>query len=104
MAKEGGVRWILEGDSNTGYFHSIANGRRKCRIEFLETEGGRITKQEDLVDHIYNFYKSLFGKERGRVRMAENMWQNKGRLSEEQRAELIKPFAMKEVETAMLEM
>jgi hypothetical protein len=39
----GGVRWLLEGDANTGYFHSIANGRRKCRIEFLETGYGRIS-------------------------------------------------------------
>jgi hypothetical protein len=39
-----GVKWILEGDSNTTYFHRLANGRRrKCMIEFLETEKGRIT-------------------------------------------------------------
>jgi hypothetical protein len=31
------------GDANTGYFHSIANGRRKCRIKFLETGYGRIS-------------------------------------------------------------
>jgi hypothetical protein len=58
-----GVKWILEGDSNTTYFHRLANGRRrKCMIEFLETEKGRITEQLDMVDHIYEFYKKLFGK------------------------------------------
>jgi hypothetical protein len=31
----GCAKWILEGDSNTSYFYSIANGRRKkCRIVF----------------------------------------------------------------------
>jgi hypothetical protein len=40
----GVVRWILEGDSNTRYFHCVANGRRrKCRIEFLDTKEGRIS-------------------------------------------------------------
>jgi hypothetical protein len=54
---EGGVKWILEGDANTGFFHSVANGRRrKCIIEFLDTESGRITEQGDLVAHIEAFF------------------------------------------------
>jgi hypothetical protein len=45
LAENGGVKWILEGDGNTDYFHSIANGRRrKCKIYFLEIEEGRVTE------------------------------------------------------------
>lgn len=46
-------QWLLKGDANTGYFHSIANGgKRKCRIEYLE-EGDRIiTEHKDLKKHI----------------------------------------------------
>jgi hypothetical protein len=37
--KRGGVNWILKGDSNNGYFHNIANGRKKkCTIFSLEHE------------------------------------------------------------------
>jgi hypothetical protein len=31
--RRGGVKWILKGDSNNGYFHGIANNRKKkCTI------------------------------------------------------------------------
>ena len=35
--KRGGRKWLFEGDANTGYFHGLANGRkRKCTIKTLE--------------------------------------------------------------------
>jgi hypothetical protein len=101
----GDVKWILEGDSNTTYFNSLANGRRKCRIDYLDTENGRITEQQALMDHIYEFYKKLFGEEeRGTVRLAVDMWQDKGRLSLVQQVDLIKPFSVGEVEQALKDM
>lgn len=101
--RRGGVKWILEGDANTGYFQSIANGRRrKCMIEVLETETGRITEQEELIKHIYTFYQDLFGsEERGRIRMADNVWREKGALSQDQRERIIRPFTIEEVEFAL---
>jgi hypothetical protein len=31
--RRGGVKWILNGDANNGYFHGIVNGRKKkCAI------------------------------------------------------------------------
>jgi protein subunit release factor B len=80
LAKEGGVNCILEGDANTDFFHSVANGRRrKCKIEFLDTRRGRITEQREPVAHIEGFYKSLFGREeRGTARLARSIWQDKG--------------------------
>jgi hypothetical protein len=54
----------------------VANGRRrKCIIEFLDTESGRITEQGDLVAHIEAFFfiKKLFGREdRGSVRLGNS--------------------------------
>jgi hypothetical protein len=60
----------------THVFHSIANGkRRKCQIEFLETEDGRITQQKDLAQHVEGFYKKLFGpKERCSIRLGDAVW------------------------------
>lgn len=106
MARRGGVKWILEGDANPGYFHSVANGRRrKCKIEMLETKKGRITEQGELMEHIYSFYKNLFGtEERGKARLTEGVWSNKGSLSDQQMEGLTTPFSIEEVEFALKDM
>jgi hypothetical protein len=90
--RRGGVKWILEGDANTGFFHSVANGRRrKCMIEFLDTER--------------DFYKTLFGREeRGSVRLGSSTWRDKGRLNSEQKENLIRTFSMEEAKRALKEM
>ncbi|XP_071681181.1 uncharacterized protein [Lolium perenne] len=52
------VRWTLEGDSCTKYFHAIANGRRrKCSIPRLITPQGEVDDQRDLMEHVYDFYR-----------------------------------------------
>lgn len=62
--KRGGVKWILEGNANTGYFHSMASGRkRKCTIFSLESDQGEIRDEVELKNHIENYYKTLFGRE-----------------------------------------
>jgi hypothetical protein len=54
--------FILEGDSNTRYFHSIANGRhRKMRIHTLVQDEGTIEGRDNLKVYIMNYYKNLFG-------------------------------------------
>jgi hypothetical protein len=55
-------QFIFEGDSNTRYFHSVANGRhRKKHIHSLVQEEGTIEGQEQLKVYITNYYKNLFG-------------------------------------------
>jgi hypothetical protein len=57
-------QWVLLGDSNTGFFHRVANGRRrKCNIFSLETDDGEVTDMKLLRTHIERYYKDLFGKE-----------------------------------------
>jgi hypothetical protein len=57
------AQFLLEGDSNTRYFHSVANGRhRKKRIHSLVQEEGVIEGHEQLKSYITNYYKSLFGE------------------------------------------
>ena len=58
------VKHLLEGDDNTKYFHLVANGKhRRQRIYSLEDEnGGCITDEEELKNHITRYYKNLFGK------------------------------------------
>jgi hypothetical protein len=50
------VRWTLQGDANTAYFHAIANRqRRKCVILSLQTPDGPIVEKNAIQAHVYNF-------------------------------------------------
>jgi hypothetical protein len=55
-------QFILEGDTNTRYFHSVANGKhRKKLIHSLIQYEGTIGGHENLMSYIANYYKGLFG-------------------------------------------
>lgn len=51
---------LLEGDSNTKFFHAKANdGRRNNKITCLEQEEGRIEGDREIIDYITKYYKEL---------------------------------------------
>lgn len=104
--KRSGEQWVLKGDANTGYFHSIANGRkRRCRIEALEDGDRTITDQRELQLHIEQYYKNLFGNEvRNEIELHPNIWQNTGHLKTEESEALIAPFTIEEIEITLKEM
>jgi hypothetical protein len=55
-------QFILKGDANTRYFHSVANGQhRKKLIHSLVQEEGTIAGHDNLKSYITNYYKGLFG-------------------------------------------
>jgi mannosylglycoprotein endo-beta-mannosidase len=57
------LQFILEGDSNTRYFHGVADGKhRKKRIYSLVQDEGTIEGHEQLKAYITNYYKKLFGE------------------------------------------
>jgi len=60
--QRGKVKDFLQGDSNTQYFHLVANGKHwKKWIYKLEHEGQVITGEEALKRHITKYYKDMFG-------------------------------------------
>jgi hypothetical protein len=60
------IQWLNEGDSNTAFFHSFANGRRrKCAIFSLMGDDGEVFEGAQLHDHIYSFYKKPFSRDQG---------------------------------------
>jgi hypothetical protein len=101
-----GERWILKGDTNSRLFHSKANGqKKKCTIFTIEGEAGVIQEPKEIREHIEKYYKNLFGKEQeGTIGLSENFWSESGRLTEEEAADLIKPFTIKELEEALKDM
>ena len=53
--------WLNEGDSNTKFFHRMANARRRGNfISSLTIRGVRLNKEEELKEGIGSYFKSLF--------------------------------------------
>jgi hypothetical protein len=106
VAEKRGVNWILKGDSNNGYFHNIANGRKKkCTIFSLEHENREIRDPEEMKDHIESYYKELFGPEEdSQMSLGNDFWIERRRLADEEALALIKPFTLKELEEALKDM
>ena len=96
-------REINEGDSNTRYYHARVNGRRrKNRITSLEHEGEPIEGDAKLMEHIANYYKTLFGQ-------ADNSninldIQNPEGISPQEESDLIKPFSVEEIRDVVFNM
>jgi hypothetical protein len=54
---------------------------------------------------IYDFYKKLFGSRmKSTVGMADDAWRVRGRLTQEDNDEILKPFSVEEVKKAIFEM
>lgn len=104
--QRGGDRELLEGDANTSYLHMSANGRkRKNTVVSLDHDGMTVTDQNEIRDIIYGYYKQLFGAEaKERAHLAANAWEVVGRVDEEQRTKLVKPFTIEEAEQVVKEM
>jgi hypothetical protein len=101
--RRGGEQWLLKGDSNTAFFHSVANGRRrKTAIMSLVDKDDLIKDNEQLKRHINDYYKNLFGKEPvSPMGLKEDTWATEGRISADDCIKLVKPFSMEEIENAI---
>ena len=78
--QRGDLTWLVEGDSNTRFFHQFANGRRrKNTIISLDTDQGEVKTQEEIMAHATNFYKSLFGSPpQIHLKLSPNFWNGRG--------------------------
>jgi hypothetical protein len=70
LLREEEIKWrqrakekdLKEGDGNTRYFHLKASGRRKKNyISVLQNNGEEIYGESELIKHVTDFYKKLFG-------------------------------------------
>jgi mannosylglycoprotein endo-beta-mannosidase len=104
----GGEKWVLEGDSNTTFFHLVANGRlRKKSIISLQHEGVSVNDPKKIQETIYGFYKNFFGtwsQPERKVCLAEGAWARHHRLAPGDNEELLKPFTLEKVKETVFEM
>jgi mannosylglycoprotein endo-beta-mannosidase len=99
-------KWLLEGDSNTSYFHRVANGRkRKNTMLSLNDNGVNIEGTENLIEHATSYYKNLFGPAPGNIfHFNYDMWSPQEKLDNADNDILSKPFTLDEVRDALFSM
>jgi hypothetical protein len=92
-------RNILEGDSNTVYFHVVANHRnRKKKIECLRGPEGLVFDTQGILKMAIDYYKTLFRKEeRGQFSLMKDFWETGDRVTPAENDALQAPFKEKEV-------
>jgi hypothetical protein len=103
--RRGGEKWILEGDSNTSFFHKCANGRRrKMRISTFEHGDITIVDPKQLREHVTEYYKSLFGRaETVDIHLVANMWNLEHQTSQDENEWLTRPFTLNELHNVVKE-
>ncbi|XP_077249381.1 uncharacterized protein LOC143888877 [Tasmannia lanceolata] len=94
------VKWLLEGDKNTAFFHAIASARRRRnRIESLEVEGEIVSDRERIIEEIIAFYRSLYSADGILRPIPQDICF--ASLSLEASAGLEIPFSEEEIRTAL---
>jgi mannosylglycoprotein endo-beta-mannosidase len=106
MVPKSEIKTLLEGDTNTKYFHLVANGKhRKTRIFQLEQEEGIICGEAELKKYITKYYKTLFGpSERSMVSMDESSINDIPQVSLLENEMLTEMFTGAEVKEAIFQM
>jgi hypothetical protein len=91
--------WLLQGDSNTAFFHRAANGCKRKRTIFSLRKGDSIIQGDAaLLEHATAFYKELFGPviDTG-IRLREDVWTADEKLDNLDCAVMDKHFSLEEI-------
>ena len=82
---------LHEGDNNTGYFHRMANGRRRKNLIISMEDGNKIIEGDDnLLHHATTYYKNLFGPKNGNAfPLDPSLWTTNEKVDEEENAILV---------------
>lgn len=98
-------QWLLKGDNNTKYFHTIANGRkRKNTVPFLENDGIVIEGDENLLKHATEYYSELFGPaDDHNIHIDSSLWDELEKVSDDDNIMLASPFSESEIKEALFQ-
>jgi hypothetical protein len=114
LLREEEIKWyqrskankLLQGDSNTRYFHLVANGKRRKSHIFQLEDGDRIIKGEDpLKSYIVDYYKNLFGpSDSGMFSLDEDNRDDITQISPEDNEKLVAMFTEQDVKEVVFKM
>lgn len=63
LQKKAKIKWLKEGDGNTGYFHNVVKGKRnRSRIMTVETSNGLVVEGDAVADAFVNHYEKFLGQ------------------------------------------
>lgn len=98
--------WLHKGDNNTGYFHRIANGRKRKNTILSFQDGEQIIEGDDkLLEHATEYYKSLFGPvDYNRLPLSPDLLNNSAKLNDQDNEVLCKPFSEADIKAALYQM
>ena len=104
--KRSNLTWLLKGDNNTGFFHRVANGKKRKNTIFSIHQNGEEIKEEDkILQHATDYYKELFGpSDDPAVSLDVVCWTTEEQISPCEHEELIKGFDIEEVKYAIFSM
>jgi hypothetical protein len=104
--KRGGEKWVLEGDANTAFFHSVANGRRRKKIITSLQEGGVVVEGvEEIKKVVTEYYKKLFGSVPAPdIHLSEDVWPEGRKISSAENEALTADFSDEEIEETIKEL
>lgn len=70
----------------------------------MEGPDGVLENTKDMIDHVVDFYKSLFGVEENLgVRLGDNFWEEEDKITPSENELLEAPFSEEEIKTTVFE-
>lgn len=93
------LKWFLEGDLNTKFFHVSATARKKKNLIYsLEINGITVYDPLVLKQHITSYYKELLGTCSSRfLSLQSDLWPVSEQLTSAQSSSLELPFTLEEI-------
>lgn len=56
------IKWLKEGDGNTGYFHNVVKGNRnRSRIPMVEDSNGTVFEGDKVADAFVHHFENFLG-------------------------------------------
>jgi hypothetical protein len=103
--KRSHANWLLKGDNNNEYFHTIANGKkRKQTISSMKCGDRTISGDVQLIKHATNYYRNLFGRGEGNnFEIDSSLWNAEELVTDLENTMLTQPFQEEEIKVPLFQ-